>query len=424
LANLSEIELALIGSIKSESDLVTARQAGLEPEDFADDTCKRVYQHLLTYEIEDRPFPSREDKQTLYDIELPEQNFDVTALAGEIHKAGLGRRVRTLLMRYNEDLDESPSEVISMLVTDLGQLRGTAKRTSYLEPTALLRFEELERRAKAAKEGRLIGWPMGYPAFETGNMGVQPGEFITIIGKSGVGKSWLLANSVATAYRAGAKVLYLSPEMTAFETEMRVDVLNMYANGYTADHEGLMSGNEKAMKSYRDYINALNIREDWITVDSDTGGGFNSNTITDIVMSHRPDILAIDGFNLLAGSKSGGNDEWQGIKRNADAIKVLGNTIGMSTITVMQAIRNVSIYTNPGQEHIAYGKALYEASDRVYGLAKVRGKEDERSIKEEKRRGRQGNPYRVYLKFDVNIGKIQQLRASEVGGDEDEESDF
>lgn len=422
MTNIDSLQLALLAAISSYTDLATLRKIDFKDEDFIDTKYRRFYQYLTSLERQNERIPSIVDKEQIWGLKLPKDHSDVFSLGHSLRRYSLTVKTKETLKDAALIVDSDPEAAVSLLRQSSNLLNasvGGSTHAGFFEEGAEDRLKEIERRVEARKSGNLIGVPTGLSVFDSTGLGVQNGEFLTIIGKTGLGKSWLLGKLCVIGYLAGNKILYISPEMSRFECELRIDVLMMNEYGLEISHKGLLSGQTQYMKVYSEWVDKLTTdREDrWITVDSDKAGGFTVGAISDLVNQHRPDILAIDGFHLLAGNKSG--QSWESVKQNADGLKALCQSKQIILYNVTQAQRTVGIHDNPSNDQVAYGVALIEASDKIISLGGVKGMPNRRRLKITKNRIGELPTFRITMDFDVDRGVLQ-----EIGSEEEEEEEL
>lgn len=414
------LELALLTAIEFPSDVATLRKIGIQPSDFHDRTYRGFYEHLISSITRDGKLPTIEDKRQMWGLPLEEKHSDVYGLGQSLKKLRLSSSLARSIVTAHDLVKEDPESAISYLESQFrGLTVADSSRARILESESVNRLKELEKRAAAKEAGEFIGLRMGLACLDESNIGAQPGELITLQGRSGIGKSWFLIRFCTMAYLDGKKVLYLSPEMSAFETELRCDVFLMYAYNFRTSHKGLVTGDADYLEEYKRYVEHLEKEreERWVTIDSDKAGSFTLGAIHELVDKYRPDVLAIDGFHLLAGSKNG--QGWEGVKQNSDGIKNLALNKGITVFVVTQARRTVGMYDNPNNDEIGYGHSLVEASDLVLSATGVKGAPDRRKLKVTKRRSGELPMFRISMLFDVDHGVIEE-QISEM---EDEEFD-
>ena len=80
---------------------------------------------------------------------------------------------------------------------------------------------ELEDDYNDIKAGILKGIASPWPSISKATMGYQPGDFILFAARSGKGKTFSLLKQADTAFHAGHKVLFITPEITQKRLLMR-----------------------------------------------------------------------------------------------------------------------------------------------------------------------------------------------------------
>lgn len=415
-----EREISLVASITNAEELNAVRSLGVSGDDFTIEACRRLWTYFGECEMGERKFPSLADKRRLWNLEIPDDHpTDYHELGKALKRASHANVIRNVVVSRVQMIEENPEGAATEIVNELSRIHSPNARARSLIGTREERLEELERRAALLKSGQFIGWPTGLPILQPYNVGILPSQFITIVGRTNIGKSWLLAYMCVIAYRAGANVLFLSPEMSSAETEMRIDTLLMGCDGIDIRLEALESGDRTYLDRYRSWLTSSpKFINQWTTIDADESGGFTASSIFELVSKYRPDILAIDGFHLLGGRRRGAQG-WEMIKENADAIKALVNLYGTSILNVTQAKREIGEFDMPDLEDTAYGYGLIQASDVVIGVGGVQDFPMRRRVQVPKKRGGKRPQHTVFLDWDVDRGKIRQISSEEAGGDDE-----
>jgi len=415
-----EREVSLVAAVTNADELNSVRALGITADDFTVESCRRLWVYFGECEMAERRFPSLADKRRLWNLDIPDDHpTDYHELAKALKRASNANVIRNVVVSRVQMIEENPEEAATEIVNELSRIHAPNARARSLTGTREERLEELERRAALLKSGQFVGWPTGLPILQPYNVGILPSQFITIVGRTNIGKSWLLAYMCVIAYRAGANVLFLSPEMSAAETEMRIDTLLMGCDGVDIKLEALEAGDRTYLDRYRYWLSQTpRMLNQWTTLDADESGGFTASSIFELVAKYRPDILAIDGFHLLGGRRRGAQG-WEMIKENADAIKALVNLYGTSILNVTQAKREIGEFDMPDLEDTAYGYGLIQASDVVIGVGGVQDFPLRRRVQVPKRRGGKKPNHTVFLDWDVDRGKIRQISSEEAGGDDE-----
>ena len=267
----------------------------------------------------------------------------------------------------------------------------------------------LDERAEASKRGRTLGIPTGLRCFDSNMQGWGAGEAIMVMAPKGTGKSWIALFFGVVAYKAGFKVLFLSPEMTYKECALRYDVLLAFQSGISLSHAALSAGTQDRTE-YESWLRELTRRDQFIVEDSPGVEGFTTANILASIDTHRPDLVVLDGIHLVGGEA--GQTGWERIKHVADALKATAQHLNCTVIWTSQvdreAMRNPTEPASTGAS-AAYGKAAVEAANRLITIATYEGNPKRRTFKVPNNRSGREFHTKQHLYFDVDIGEIRQL---------------
>src|SRR5687768_998244 len=123
-------------------------------------------------------------------------------IENSIEKAAQLRDLTTEILKVNSAVHD----------VDLGS--GWRERLRFLKQLRVLR-----------DNGEVAGIPTGYEWIDHEWGGLILGRVITVLGRTGEGKSFFIASVAASAWKAGYKVGIFSPEMNRHEHECRLDTL-------------------------------------------------------------------------------------------------------------------------------------------------------------------------------------------------------
>ncbi len=288
---------------------------------------------------------------------------------------------------------------------DLSRSYGNRRMTELRE----VQQEVIEKHDRLQANPDIPGLPMGFSYLDAVSGGAQGGDYIIIVGQTGVGKTYLAFKMGLSAHLlANKNVLVVSTEIPMLQSGRRI--LAMEGNFSTTDLKmGRLSfyGREKAREIVE--RGALTFR--------DTGkyfyllpGGMFSN-IEDIVIitkEMRPDFLIVDGAYLVrAKAKSW----WE---KNMDVAAILKD------LSMQQNIPILATYQyNKGDkgklEDIGGGFAIPQIASIVYSFEYER-KEDINSGSDIQYRilkltkGRDGESGAIRVLYDMRRTSITQDR--------------
>jgi len=316
------------------------------------------------------------------------------------------RDLSAILDNSIEHLEDNTIGALDYLagkITALKSSVGDNSHMSYTDRDATKRADELADKMIRVNQDKVLGIPTGIPVFDNAAGGWMPGQLVSIVGRLNEGKSWLLMYLCVAAYKAGNKILFVSPEMTIDEMELRFDSLvsRVFSNmDLTLGRPGI------DVDEYKKYLGGLEKRDDWITYDSIPGGkSFTISSLQGLVHLHKPEILAVDGVPLIS-DENGAETSWQKMANVGYGLKSIAMNNKIVVLSTSQANREAaSDRAIPKLHQISYGDALGQACDKVIGLVRI--SQDRIKIAMLKNRGGRiiGE---MNFNFKVDLGDISQ----------------
>lgn len=417
----ADVEIKLLSAIQYAGDIATLKEIGIEAGSFL--IFGQVFAYLEEYLAAYSELPRKTDievrfKDTDCEIDLEEPG-NLEYYAGELRVLALARKLRVVIRGrigdHGVNLDSNPDEVARLLAIDLQDLQSTrSKNIAILDRDAMVRYGQLEARIAASTAGEVIGIPTGLRCFDDYQEGWQAGEGIMIIGPKGSGKSWIMMLWATVAYKHGCKVLYFSPEMSWEECALRFDVL--LANQYHKElsHTKIKTGTLVNMDEYREWLESLTERADFVCVDSIGARGFTLPSMLGLVEEHQPDIVFLDGIHLVKDIR--GEQKWETIKLTADGLKE--SALRRKTVAIWagqvdrEGMRNATEPVSSGAQ-AAYSKAAVEGADRLITLGMDSDNPFRRVFKVPNNRSGREWHLKQNLIFNVDIGRIEQAEPQE-----------
>ena len=341
---------------------------------------------------------------------------EIRYLSEELTKSNVQRRAIKIINDSSEMIDTDPYGTIETMIHRLSSVRQKAVESrSYMDKEAVKRYNLVMANREKAGKGMTVGLKTGIGIFDTKYIGWQPGDLIAIMGRMGIGKSWVLIYSSCVCYDSGKRVLYLSPEMSNTEVELRTDTVLGHIRGHKFLNDKLQEGSID-FKEYKTYLESLSSRSDWLGLDSYNGRPFSVTNIAGLIDEFNPDLVAIDGIGLLEGWQK---EAWQKNQEISRGLKNLAQTKKVVIMTTSQVNRatldkradskdNVpgTEATMPGLENLYMGDALGQDASVVIAMNQDINKPDVRYITIPKRRNGKAINRPLEIKFDVNSGII------------------
>lgn len=353
------------------------------------------------------------------DIELPRvRRRDLPVLVQQLRQR---RRFTDFLHLLNDAAGnavdpEHIDEVIQQLQGGLNELtyrsndRGNHLVDLFSDDVRERMVEELRLR----RSGRVVGVPTGLHKLDTLAGGLQKQKMITIIGRPGLGKSWLDLLFVATAVMSGHKVMLYPLEMTLQETAFRLYTLfsqQMFGAQRVLKNHDLTMGQVSTRKLVR-FLNVLEDRFQGQLYVADVASLADPYTVERIeaeVEAHNPDMFWVDYLTLLKPPRNGrGDEDWSSVRLLSNGIKntaMRRRVVGGASAQVNREALRANVFL-PRLEHISYGDAIGQDADMVVSINRKR----RRTLSYALVKHRGGPEFgRTDVVFEVNSGVIHEV---------------
>lgn len=239
--------------------------------------------------------------------------------------------------------------------------------------------ERLDRyHERAANGNRLLGIPSGFRTIDMATAGAQPKQLITVIATPKVGKSTLAMRWALNAWEEGARVLFISFEMSNEEQEARHDAM-LAQISHTAYQRGTLDRNqvaqlERALRSTEG--------EHPFILSADISSVTTVSGVEAKIEQHTPDIVFVDGLYLMRdelGEDEGSPQALTNITRN---LKRLCQRRNVPIVGSTQALLSkVSKKKGVDAQSIGYSSSFAQDSDVILGLQADDNDEESRILK-------------------------------------------
>lgn len=408
-----DLEARLLASLRDQADFDRLKAIGIKASSF--EHYRSLYDHLVlmleTIGKVPRLLDIKEQFHLPPTVTRDRKEFDF--IIGEVERFHSVSSIQKVIDSTVADNDGDPSILIDNLIKNLGNVRPTAStQLSITDSSMNRRMEHYEIMAHdPGSAGILTG--ISYFDEEIG-IGWKPGELIGIVGRTYIGKSWLLLYFGVMAWQTGKRVLFVSPEMSIEETEARFDGLIMAKNDLVIDVSKLYKGYVPSQQM-KDVAARVAASDRWITYACSDEGRFGLGELARLIQQHHPDILIVDGLPLLeSGNKR--QQMWESIKDLSYGLKRLAVRSNIAILISHQANRSAhNTARPPGLHEISLGDAFAQACDRLLALS--RPVQQENILRVTVQKFRKGRPHHqgVDFTFEPERGKIHEYVPTDVG---------
>ena len=371
--NQEQLEQTVISSIKTFDDLNILREGGITENSFV--FFPEIFEFIGDYSREyDGKVPSKEIIESQFDpFKIVETNGDTEWYIKKLSEAELSRAIGNVLEEGVRLLMEEkrPGDALDYIVSGLNENRsGKKMNLSSTDGDAIKRLDQYLQRAKEYREGGLPGIPTGIKFLDDNNVSWLPGQLIGVIASTKKGKSWLSLYLACIAYALGKRVIFFSPELSIPEVEARWDTIMSKIMGCEFSNMSLLMGHHIDVNSYKDWLETVSKRSDWLTITSDS---FRKPLTIDAVESqvHRfnPDVVVVDGIYLLKSSNKKA-DNWEKIMDITYGLKSLATSRNVVVIASNQLQRGAADKENPDLNEVGYSWAFAQTVDKCLIISK------------------------------------------------------
>lgn len=263
--------------------------------------------------------------------------------------------------------------------------------------------------------GGITGIETGLPSYDGITGGYQDSDLVTIVGRMGLGKTYVLLSQADAAHRAGENVLFVTTEMGTEQIARRYMAINQGVNPTALKKNQLSTYVERRLREFsttmlgaeRFKIFPVGMKE-------------KVNAIEAYIQEFGPTVVFIDGAYLLRPTE--GHKNMSRIERITavfDELKALNNDCGLPLICTSQFNRQAGKGGKEGTlETVAFSDAIGMNSSLVVALKDGPTENPKESRELDFLKGREGEEGAVYMNFKFAPPNFTELDPSAiVGGD-------
>lgn len=308
--------------------------------------------------------------------------------------------------------DSNTNEAYSVMKKTVLHIEDQYVETSAIDITSDAKERKLAYEQRKENKG-MLGISTGIDKLDYIIKGLQPKQLITLIARTGLGKTWTLVKVAAHAQLNGYRVLFLTTEMSEEQIEDRLEAMLiglMYGNfNYNKFKSGLLDKEQEDM--YYAFLDRKEKLEPLI-IESATGVS-NVNAKID---QHQPDLVLVDSAYLMEDDR-GSDQDWLRVAHITRDLKSLAKSKKLPIFINSQADANTSIKTGPELSNIGFSKAIGQDSDVVLALSQDEEMREDREMDIKVLKQREGMTGKVTLNWDFSSMNFDAICSTVEGGD-------
>jgi replicative DNA helicase len=395
-------EMRLINSIVDTGDITSAINEGVEGvfSEYRD-----IWNFMLSHYDKHNKTPSKDTlKSHFSDFEFIVTSEPLSYYVDQARKESLAIQARRIISQAHSLLGElGPKESLSYLMENTSKLY---KYSSNLKDTDLVgqwkdRVDDLKSRA-ADPNKDFIGIPSGVSVIDKVFGGWQAGDFIVLLGWTGVGKSFIARLFAVNAWRAGYRPMIISLEMNKSQEGHRLDTLLNNGEGYFTNTD-LIKANENIVGTYEKWAEKTFAGKHPIYLVTSEGlETADQNMVQAKIDQYQPDLVILDYHGLFDDS-SGAKSETEKAKNLSKAFKRMAVKNNIAIIDVAAVTMSEGHSERPPElEEVAWSKQLAYDADLVLAIHREYNSDLFQVIS---RKVRRATHFGFYLRWNLETGK-------------------
>lgn len=151
------------------------------------------------------------------------------------------------------------------------------------------------------------GIPFGLKSLDKLTGGMCGGDFIFLVGETGVNKSYISLYFGLQAYLKGKNIMFISPEMVERQIGRRALALTTHTQDSYLK-KGLLS--YYGLEKIKEKIKEFESKDNWFKI-LPSGMFTDIHKILSVVHEYQPDLLIVDGIYLLKNHRIRTNSPWK-----------------------------------------------------------------------------------------------------------------
>jgi len=332
---------------------------------------KDIWSFISTHYDEHKKVPSRDTiKHHFPEFEVCNITEPLQYYIDVAQRESLSHQIRIALSRSNDIVEDTgPKEAIGYLMSRTSEL---IKISSSLKDANLAaewkdRAADLEKRSKD-KNREMLGVPSGISIMDKIFGGWQKGDFVVLLGWTGVGKSFIARLFAVNAWKAGYTPLIVSLEMNKEQESHRIDTLLNNGEGYFTNTD-LVTANPSIVDSYKSWAEHTYEGKHPIHVVTSEGiDTADQYMVQAKIDQYKPDMVILD-YHGLFDDASGARNETEKAKNLSKAFKRMAVKNGVPIIDVAAVTMSDGHSERPPElEEVAWSKQLAYDADLVLAI--------------------------------------------------------
>lgn len=394
-------EIKLLNSIIESGDYVDAVNSGVENVfiEYRD-----VWNFVVSHYDEHSKVPSKDTvKSHFSDFEFFNTPEPLAYYVDEAKKESLSYQTRQIVAKAHSLIGEvGPKDALSYLMEQTSKLY---KYSSSLKDTDLVsewrdRYEDLKERSLNPNQ-QYIGIPSGIDVIDKTFGGWQAGDFVVLLGWTGVGKSFIARLFAVNAWKAGYRPMIISLEMNKKQEGQRLDTLLNNGEGHFTNTD-LIKANPDIVDTYESWgENMFEGKQPIYLITSEGLETADQNMVQAKIDQYQPDMVILD-YHGLFDDATGARTETEKAKNLSKAFKRIAVKNNVPIIDVAAVTMADGHGDRPPElEEVAWSKQLAYDADLVLAIHREFNSDQFQVVS---RKVRRATHFGFYLRWNLETG--------------------
>lgn len=256
---------------------------------------------------------------------------------------------------------------------------------------------------KCVEDKGAFSIPSGFKELDIITNAWQRGEeFVVVMARTGIGKSWFIITSAEAAWASGYTVGYISPEMTATSVGYRFDTVHQHFSNTNLTFGRKEQGYDET------YVQELQKQSNgfFVATPRDFGNKVTVSKLKAFCEVNKIDILFVDGISYLADERAAKTDSrTMELTHISEDLMELSNVLKIPILTVVQANRAATVNKEeaPDLESIRDSDGIAYNASRVLSMRRS----GEKTVEIQLRKNRYGiSGGKLSFNWDAEHGRF------------------
>lgn len=367
-----------------------------------------VWSFITSHYDKHKKIPAKQEVKSHFpDFEYLTTTEPLQYYIDNARQESMSANTRSLIASTHEMLKSGgPKIALSYLLSNANRL---VKEATSLKDTDLVsewrdRAKDLANRVNDSDE-KTLGIPTDISVIDSEFGGWMPGDFIVLLGWTGVGKSFITRLFAVNAWLAGYRPMIISLEMNKQQEAQRIDTILNNGKGFFT-HSDLVRPNDEVVDSYKKWAeDTFENMHPFYLITSEGLDVCDQNLVQAKIDQYNPDLVILD-YHGLFDDASGAKSETEKAKNLSKAFKRMAVKNGVAIIDVAAVTMQDGHSERPPElEEVAWSKQLAYDADLVLSLHR---EVDSSIFQVVSRKVRRCAQFGFYLNWDLDTGEWRE----------------